>query len=45
MLKCGAAVLQDLAVAVADSVADAYLAEAGVSREGTLPLTLGICIV
>ena len=45
MLKCGAAVLQDLAVAVADSVADAYLAEAGVSREGMLPSTLGICVV
>lgn len=34
VLRCGAAVLQDLAVAVADAAADAYLAEAGVSRDG-----------
>ena len=34
VLRCGGAVLQDLAVAVADAAADAYLAEAGVSRQG-----------
>ena len=34
VLRCGAAVLQDMAVAVADATADAYLAEAGVSRAG-----------
>ena len=34
VLRCGAAVLQDMAVAVADAAADAYLAEAGVSKGG-----------
>ena len=34
VLRCGGSVLQDLAVAVADAAADAYLAEAGVSRQG-----------
>ena len=34
VLRCGGAVLQDMAVAVADAAADAYLAEAGVSRQG-----------
>ena len=34
VLQCGGAVLQDLAVVVADAAADAYLAEAGVSRQG-----------
>ena len=34
VLRYGAAVLQDLTVAVADAAADAYLAEAGVSRQG-----------
>ena len=37
VLRCGAAVLQDLVVAVADAAADAYLAEAGVSRQGRQP--------
>jgi hypothetical protein len=46
VLKCGAAVLQDLAVAVADSVADAYLAEAGVNRVGMLRFApRGICVI
>ena len=44
VLRCGGAVLQDLAVAVADAAADAYLAEAGVSRQGrqllAMPLVL-----
>ena len=37
VLRCGAAVLQDMAVAVADAAADAYLAEAGVSKGSDLP--------
>ena len=34
VLRCGVGVLQDMVVAVADAAADAYLAEAGVSRAG-----------
>ena len=39
VLRCGAAVLQDLAVAVADAAADAYLAEAGVIKGGKILLS------
>lgn len=39
VLRCGAAVLQDLAVAVADAAADAYLADAGVSKGGKCNLS------
>lgn len=41
VLRCGAAVLQDMAVAVADAAADAYLAEAGVRKGGETALELG----
>ena len=37
VLRSGAAVLQDMAVTVADAAADAYLAEAGASKGNDFP--------
>ena len=43
--RYGSAVLQDLAVAVADAAADAYLAEAGVSRQGRQLLAMPLALL
>ncbi len=34
LLKRGAAIIQDMAVLIAESVAESYLANAGLAREG-----------